>query len=215
MMQRDPDWKSSRSAGVRTPPAPPSTFEEFFEWLDEETRAEWVEGEVVLMSPSNWPHQDLTLWLAALMRFFVDRHRLGKVVSAPFQIKLPGPQGSSREPDILFIAQENPGELRRTLFLGAPDLAVEVVSPDSVERDHVEKFNEYERAGVREYWVIDPDERRADFFVLNDEGHYLAVSTVSGWFTSVVFPGFSLNVEWFFCDPLPAVPEVLKAMGLI
>lgn len=216
MTPRNPHGRNlNEVTDAPTAPSSPVSFEEFLHWLDEGTRAEWVDGEILVMSPSNWQHQDLIAWLTGILRYFIDGRGLGRVVAAPFQIKLPGPRGSSREPDILYIATDNPGTLHRTLFEGAPDLAIEIVSPESVNRDHVEKFNEYEHAGVREYWVIDPQERRADFFTLSGAGHFVPIPVQGGAVESALLPGLHLNVQWLFAEPLPRLPEVLKEMGLI
>jgi Uma2 family endonuclease len=80
------------------------------------------------------------------------------------------PEGSSREPDILFVATENLERLTQERLNGPPDLVIEVISDDSVKRDRDDKYREYRDAGVREYWIVDPREgrQRADFFRLDD-----------------------------------------------
>ncbi|QTA90792.1 Uma2 family endonuclease [Desulfonema magnum] len=101
---------------------------------------------------------------------FVEIHDSGVVCSAPFQMKtgrnLPG-----REPDILFVSRENTGRLKETFLDGPADIAAEIISPESRTRDKKEKFSEYEKGGVREYWLIDPDEEKAErnFNILNQE----------------------------------------------
>ena len=88
--------------------APPGkmTYEEFLAWADEDTWAEWVNGEVIILSPASKRHQRSATFLAALLRFFVDAHQLGVVLTPPFQMKI-GPDLPGREPDILFIAREH------------------------------------------------------------------------------------------------------------
>ena len=78
-----------------TPPMTPATaqasrmtYEEFLEWADEDTWAEWVDGEVIILSPASDPHQDLLGFLSSLLRHFVEAHELGRVLIAPFQMKL-------------------------------------------------------------------------------------------------------------------------------
>src|SRR5437660_7260810 len=96
-------------AQTPTPPvtlAPPTrmTYEEFLEWADEDTRAEWVDGEVILVSPASKPHQSLLRFLVALLSYFVEANDLGELLFAPFQMKL-STRPSGREPDLLFIAK--------------------------------------------------------------------------------------------------------------
>jgi Uma2 family endonuclease len=95
------------------------------------------------------------------------------------------------------------------------DMVVEIVSPESSSRDRGDKFVEYEAAGIREYWLIDPTRKQAEFYVLDENGHYQTVSTgAEGVFHSQVVPGFSLKVEWLWQRPLPRVLPILKEMGI-
>src|SRR5689334_3716187 len=77
-----------------------------------------------------------------------------------------------RSPDLPFIAQQRTALLQRTRLDGPADLAVEVISPESVQRDRETRFGEYERGGVREFWLLDPIARQADFFLLGEDGRY-------------------------------------------
>jgi Uma2 family endonuclease len=93
---------------------------------------------------------------------------------------------------------------------------VEIVSPESRLRDRGEKFAEYELGGVREYWLLDPVERRADFYVLGEDGRYeRRVADPQGIYRSTVLKGFRLKVEWLFQEPLPQVLGVLRELELI
>lgn len=190
-------------------PRSPMTYEQFLEWADEDTLAEWVDGEVELMSPASVPHQDLAGFLAAIMRFFAEDHDAGRVLTAPFQMKLDNVR-RGREPDVLFVAQENVSRLQRNFLDGPADLAVEVISPESVLRDRGAKYGEYEAGGVREYWVLDADERRADFFVLGDDGRYeRARPDADGVYRSAVLAGFWLRVDWLWQTPLTTLRQIL------
>jgi Uma2 family endonuclease len=81
------------------------SYEEFLAWCDEDTRAEWVDGEVVMVSPASDRHQDLSDFLVAVLRVYVETRRLGWVRSAPFQMRL-ARLARGREPDILFVRKE-------------------------------------------------------------------------------------------------------------
>jgi Uma2 family endonuclease len=104
------------------------------------------------MSPSNLLHQALALFLARLVAAFVEAHDLGQVWIPPTLMRLSS-RPSGREPDLLFVASEHLDRLRGTYIDGPADLVVEVVSPESEERDRVEKLAEYEAARVPEYWL--------------------------------------------------------------
>lgn len=192
------------------------SYEEFLAWCDEDTWAEWVDGEIVIMSPASDPHQDLADFLIAVLRIFVEAHGLGWVRSAPFQMRLPS-LARGREPDILFVRKGRVDLVQKTYLDGPADLAVEITSPESLLRDRGEKFAEYELAGVQEYWLLDPEHKRADFYVLDADGRYrLAAVGDGGVYRSQMVQGFWLKVAWLWQDPLPKVLEVvreLKVMG--
>src|SRR5947207_508232 len=98
---------SAETQPVDTPRPPPPgrlSYEAFLDWCDEDTRAEWVDGEVIVVSPASLPHQDLGDFLTALLRILAERDQLGRVISAPFQMRLQSP-ARGREPDILFVAR--------------------------------------------------------------------------------------------------------------
>jgi len=162
-----PDWieeqpelrRRLREAMREIPRWPPKkmTYEEFLDWADEDTLAEWVDGEVVIYSPASDRHQDISGFLESVLRSFVEARQLGVVRSAPFQMKLE--QG--REPDLLFVADEHLDRLKETRLDGPADLVVEIISEESMGRDRGEKFYEYARGGVPEYWLLDPQQEWA------------------------------------------------------
>lgn len=192
-------------------PAQMMTYEEFLDWADEDTYAEWVDGKVEMMSPASVEHQDISLFLARLLAEFAEEHDAGKLLAAPFQMRLSNVK-RGREPDLLFVAKNNLTRLRRSYLDGPADLAIEIVSPESVLRDRGAKYAEYEAGGVTEYWIIDAEARRADFFVLDAEGRYQRASPDEGGkYASAVLPGFWVNVGWLWQSPLPSVRSVLKA----
>jgi len=82
------------------------TYEEFLRWKDEDTHAEWVDGEVTLTMPPKDRHQDIVLFLASLLRILLDLTGIGKVRAAPLEVYLPG-RPASREPDIVVMLGEN------------------------------------------------------------------------------------------------------------
>lgn len=198
---------------VRTPvkQVPPEkerlrmSYEEFLAWADEDVHAEWVNGEVIIHVPPKDIHQNLVRFLAVLLDLYVQFFRLGQLRFAPFEMKL-APDGPSRQPDILFVAKEHLERLTEDRLIGPADLVVEVVSADSVRRDLVEKFGEYERYGVREYWLVDsrPGRRGAEFWVRDEEGRFQAADVgEEGVYRSTVVPGFWLRLAWLQADPLP------------
>jgi Uma2 family endonuclease len=189
------------------------SYEEFLKLYDEDTHAEWVDGEVILLSPASNRHQDLSDFLTAILRAYVEAKQLGVVRSAPFQIKI---GLSGREPDLLFVAQEHAERLQKNYLDGPANLVIEIISPESRLRDRGEKLAEYELAGVREYWLIDPGEKRADFYILGDDGCYdHRRPGPDGRYRSEVLKGFELDTNWLWRSPLPPVLEVLQKLQLV
>jgi len=188
------------------------SYEEFLDWVDEDTLAEWVDGEIVMTSPASKQHQDIVDFLTAVMRIFVEQHELGVVLSAPFQMK--NEQG--REPDLLFLSQAHLERLQPTFLNGPADLVVEVISPESIQRDRGAKFVEYEAARIPEYWLIDPVRHGAEFYQLGAEGHYTTVFAGSqGIYHAQQIPGFWIDVAWLWQDPLPKTLHVIRELGLL
>jgi Uma2 family endonuclease len=191
------------------------SYEEFLDWCDEDTLAEWVDGDIVMTSPCSSIHQAVSDFLLKILGLYVEQRELGRVISAPFQMKT-GPALSGREPDLLFIARENLGRLKKTYLEGPADLVVEVVSPESRLRDRGEKLAEYEMGGVREYWILDPEEQRADFYVLAADGRYERQrACAQGVYRSEVVAGFWLKEEWLWQDPPPKALIVLHDLGVL
>jgi Uma2 family endonuclease len=188
------------------------SYEDFLDFCDEDTLAEWVNGKIEMYSPASDAHQDLSDWLTSVLRIYAEVKKLGIVRSAPFQMKT-GADLPGREPDIIFLRTENRGMLKETYLDGPADLAIEIVSEESLLRDRGEKFAEYEIGGVKEYWILDPDLKRADFFVLKEERYERCVEDERGVYHSEVIQGFWIKVAWLW--NLPPVLGVLKELGLI
>ena len=205
------DLRSRLLEVLVAPPAPRKmAYEEFLAWANEDTLAEWVDGEVVMYSPASDRHQDLARFLTSVLGIYVETHSLGVIRPAPFQMKLE----RGREPDLLFVASGHLARLKETYLDGPADLVVEIISPESVARDRGTKFYEYAQGGVREYWLIDPRVEWIEFYRLGEAGFYETVfSGREGVYHSEVLPDFWLRVEWLWQKPLPAVEDVLLEVG--
>lgn len=198
------------------------TYDEYLAWAGEGNfLAEWVDGEVIVHMPATQLHQVVKIFLVRLLSAFADLFRLGRVLDAPFEMKL-SPTGPAREPDVLFVSTANLSQLTERRLNGPADLVIEIVSDDSVTRDRDDKFFEYEAAGLPEYWIIDPrpQRRRAYFYQLDDRGRYQPVTLdANDAYHSRVLPGFWLKPDWLWQDPLPdpltALTQVVGADKVI
>lgn len=203
---------------VDTPQRQAMSYEQYLTFARDEQKVEWVNGEAIIYMPASDIHQDLLGFLYNLISTFSRLLKLGITRQSPFEVKL-WSDGPSREPDIFFLAKDSPAQQETNRILGAPDLAVEIVSPGSTRIDRVDKYREYEKAGVKEYWLLDPRPRhkRAIFYVLDDEGFYLPVSPdENGIYHSTVLPHFWLKVDWLWQHPLPnqeaALAEIMMSV---
>jgi Uma2 family endonuclease len=188
------------------------TEQEFLGWVGERTRAEWVNGEVTIMSPVNFEHDQLQTWILRLVSDFVDDGELGKVCSVEFALRLPD-LPSHRLTDLFFVSQDKAAGFQRTYFAGAPDLVVEIVSPDSIERDYKKKFADYQSSGVGEYWIVDPLKRVVEAYQLV-KGKFRRLPEKSGAIHSVALKGFFIKPAWLWENPLPKKSVALREMGV-
>lgn len=121
--------------------------------FQQETAVEWVDGELILMSPITVQHDELCNWLSRLLAIYAEDHDLGTVHGPEVQVRF-ATIPSRRQPDVVFLSKTNRHRLCEKYIEGPPDLIVEIVSPDSIDRDWHDKFKEYELAGVGEYCSI-------------------------------------------------------------
>ena len=193
------------------------SYEAFLAWTDEDTHAEWVNGEVIVFMLPKYVHQATLGFLHELLKLFVDMFNLGKIQVAPFEMNL-SQSNSYREPDIFFVAEENVARLTEERLEGPADLIIEIISDSTVYNDREHKFEEYQAAGVREYWLIDPrpDKRRADFYHLAETGLYELFATEDDErVESQVLAGFWLQPDWIWqADTLNPLTAFFEMRGL-
>jgi Uma2 family endonuclease len=220
MTPQDHLIEPSPVAGVPVFPPGKISEQQFAASCDEDTRAEWVDGEVLMMSPANLEHCDLEAWLLSLLRMLVEQHDLGIVLSEA-QVRL-SKQRSLRVPDIWFLSNQRRALLRATHLDGPPDLIVEIVSPDSEARDWREKYIEYQAAGVREYWVIDPMSQHVEAYALPEGSpgeepapgsQYVRLEERDGFITSAVLPMLRLRTAWLWPETRPKVLDSLRELS--
>jgi len=189
------------------------TEEEFDAWCDEDARAEFVDGEVIIMSPVSRAHSTVGQFLIPLLNTYVSRAGIGGELFGPeFQIRLRA--GLRRVPDLMYVAHEHLERVTDTYVNGPPDAAWEIVSAESVERDWREKYYDYQAAGVREYWVLDPSQKVARLYRLGSAGDYAPVEETEGRLVSEVLPGFWIRTEWLWQSPRPDAVECIREMGV-
>lgn len=126
--------------------------------LPDGERAELIDGKIYYMAPPSWTHQKISMFLSTEISSYI-KNKDGKceVVAAPFAVFLNKDDKNYMEPDISIIC--DPNKLDEKGCHGAPDWVIEIVSPRSRSMDYYKKLLKYNTAGVREYWVVDPEKK--------------------------------------------------------
>jgi len=178
----------------------PYTFEDFCEIIGDDQKADLIDGVIYMASPDNTDANKLFLWLASLMNIYARKKKLGEVFGSRVALRLAEEHGP--EPDIAFVRTEHLDRVQRGFVAGAADLAVEIVSPESVERDYVHKRELYQEYGISEYWIIDETDQSVTPLRLK-QGKYRQVRLQKGELHSKALTGFWLRPEWLWQRPLP------------
>jgi Uma2 family endonuclease len=174
------------------------TAEQFFkEYGGKEGRYELVRGEVLQMAPPGGVHGEVALNIGSILRAYVRQHNLGRAfVESGFALE--HAPDTVRGPDVAFVSQERVASsgVPRAFFEGAPDLAVEVVSPDDTAASLELKVHEYLGAGSKQVWLVYPDSRTVHVYTQDGTVRwYQEGDTLEG---GELLLGFSVPVREFF-----------------
>ena len=171
------------------------TYRDYLQ-LPEQDRRELIEGDFYMAPAPNIRHQTISLSLGLVLVNFVRNNGLGKVFLAQTDVVLS--DLNVVQPDILYISNERREIITENNISGAPDLVVEILSPSTASRDRELKLGLYARFGVREYWIVDPDESSIQVMELGSEGYTTIKTYDSGEVESSVLPGFRIAIEEIF-----------------
>jgi len=193
VMDRPSDMQPARAEPIRF------TYEDYLAFPDDGRRHELIDGEHVVTPAPTRRHQELSLRLAMAIGNHLAARPVGAVYTAPLDVILS--DTDVVQPDILFVSNER-RQVLGTWVHGAPDLAVEIISPASRRIDEVTKRRLFDRAGVREYWVVDPEIEVVKIYRRAENGAFPRVAELSREASSVVdtplLPGFALPLAALF-----------------
>lgn len=178
---------------------------------------EWLDGTVIKMSPVHDKHNMITQYLIILLNAYFEHKSIGELRTEPFVMRYSFEDNGetkwrNREPDLQIILDGNPHELTPTYMNGVADIVIEVVSPESQQRDYAEKYYEYEQAGVPEYWIIDPIRKEARFYLLNDKRAYI-LQTVDDEYQTTRLPRLTLHIPTLWHNKLPGPSAIVKTVS--
>ena len=187
------------------------TEEMFDELVDEDTKAELIDGVMIVHSPASMEHDNIGGFVRGLMSFYADAKELGVVLGPDALIHLA--PGRKCAPDVFFIRQERVPMPLPKEFDGVPDLVVEVLSPSNRRYDLRDKRLIYREAGVPEVWFIDAAFRQI-IVDRRQAGSYTEEIVTDGKVFSDALQGFWVNASWLWAKPLPnrfvCLEEILR-----
>lgn len=169
-----------------------------YEKLPEGTPYQLIRGELV-MSPSPVPyHQRILKRLGYILYEYAERkNKHGEILYAPIDVYLE--ETEVYQPDIIFISKERYSIIGEKKIEGAPDLVVEILSPASAYYDLRHKMRIYAKHNVREYWIVDPDEKSIEVYENRNGNFYMIEKKVQkGMVSSKVIPGLEIPLEEIF-----------------
>ncbi|HEY7156974.1 MAG TPA: Uma2 family endonuclease [Gemmataceae bacterium] len=185
------------------------TDEMFDEMVDEDTKAELIDGVMIVHSPASLRHDNVVGFLRTLMRCYTADKGLGIVLGPDGLVRIK--KGRRVGADIFFLAQDRVPRPLPKEYKGIPDLFLEVLSPSNRDDDLDIKRPLYREAGVKEIWFVDPDEQQ--IILDRRRGQRYITKTIStGRVESAVVPGFWIEADWLWSDPLPNEMQCLREL---
>ncbi|WP_042353499.1 Uma2 family endonuclease [Bacillus rubiinfantis] len=180
------------------------SYADYLKWNEGE-RLELIDGEIFNMSPApSKRHQQILRELSAIFTFYLrDKDKECEVFFAPFDVRLFAENKADHEidhvvqPDLSIVC--DPHKLDDKGCKGAPDMIIEILSPASVKLDRWRKYQLYEKAGVKEYWLVDPINESVEVFLLTDGKYqFSGVYTKDDKISTCLFPSFKIELSEVF-----------------
>ena len=176
------------------------TFEDYLRLPDDGQRYEVLRGSLYVTPAPAFDHQFAVSRLNLFLGGVALRRKLGVVLVAPFDVRLPRRLADPVEPDLIFFRKGNEPQSGDKLFTGVPDLIIEVTSPKTRRVDRGTKMEIYQESGIQEYWIVDPLSRTVEIYRLSEAGSYTewARAGEGKSVTSTMLPGLQLFVSKIF-----------------
>lgn len=176
MVGSDLETTPARSYDVPTMPLPSITWQDVQQMPDDGNRYEAIEGDVYMTPAPSILHHRLTRALYEALKPLLLEPDLGELFWAPVGVEFSA-TGEGVQPDLMFVSNERRGIIGEAEIVGPPDLVVEILSPSTASRDRSIKLRLYERQGVPEYWIVDPDGSAVDIWRFGREPEHERFTT--------------------------------------
>ena len=186
---------------------------EFYEWITEDVKAEFINGEIVIHSPVKKRHWYVSDLLSRLLSYYASLKKLGRVGTEKVMISL---TRNDYEPDICFFSAEKSDQFtEEQVLFPAPDFVVEILSKKTAATDRGIKKTDYAAHGVREYWIVDPTKQRIEQYILPTGSDEYFPAKIHQWgeeIESVAIPGFKIPVQAIFEEAanVAALKDLMK-----
>jgi len=177
-----PEYPIERSKYKSIFPEIPSSALELFHMLPEGTRCEVIANELIMSPSPTSLHQLILSDLHALIYMHLKKADAGKIIPAPMDVYLDN-ESAILQPDLIVILKENEGLIKTDGVFGSPDIIIEILSKNRVY-DTKRKRSLYEKVGVKEYFMIDPQNKETTLVTLNSSGVYEQSYKATGIITS-------------------------------
>jgi Uma2 family endonuclease len=181
------------------------TYADYLQWTFEE-RLELIKGKIFKMTPAPAPMHQKISWNISGELYNYLKGKPCQAFAAPFDVRLPqiNPSGFNQEiytvvqPDISVVCDAE--KIDSKGCTGAPDIVIEILSPGNNKKELRNKYDVYEESGVKEYWIVSPQDKTFLQYTLTDVGRYQAsrLMTVGDHVTTPVLPDFVLDLEVIF-----------------
>jgi len=170
--------------------------ERFYDEVSDDTKAEFINGQVLMHSPATLEHLNSRRMLVKLLDTYVETHNLGLVLDEKCLICL---NRNDYEPDVCFFGEKKAADIKKgQMKYPAPDFIVEVLSRTTEKNDRGVKFEDYASSGVREYWLVDTQHERIEQYEARGEEYHLVTNASKGSITSLTVKGFTIPIHAIF-----------------
>ena len=186
---------------------PDITFEQLLEFSNEDISCELINGVLIIHSPASYIHESIFSFLMAILKIFGKKYELGIPIGSRFVMKLS--EKWAPEPDILFLTPKDQENLKETYLEGPASVVFEILSKSNNDKDLNEKLPKYLEKGVKEVWIIDPENKIVDIHWKNETES----ATGDNWIASRIIQNFKIKVSWLWDSQKLDILKILDDIG--